>query len=104
MKLPQPPLLIVTHRQLARQPLSAVAGAAFAAGCRWLSLREKDLPEDEQVPLARSLLAVARRHGAKLTVHGEATVAKFAGADGVHLSAASDPAAARALLGAAALI
>lgn len=104
MKLPRPPLLIVTNRQLARQPLFVIAGAAFAAGCRWLSLREKNLAEDEQVPLARSLLVMARRHGARLTVHGEATVAKLAGADGVHLSAGSDPTAARAQLGADALI
>jgi thiamine-phosphate pyrophosphorylase len=104
MHIPDPPLLVVTARHLARQPLAAIAAAAFAAGCRWLSLREKDLPEDEQVPLARSLLAVARRHGAKLTVHGDASLAKLAGADGVHLPSGSDPAAARALLGSGALI
>jgi thiamine-phosphate pyrophosphorylase len=104
MKLPDPPLLVVTDRRQARRPLGAVAAVAFAAGCRWLSLREKDLPDDEQVPLARSLLPIARRHGAKLCVHGEAALAKLAGADGVHLSAGSDPGAARALLGRGSLI
>jgi thiamine-phosphate pyrophosphorylase len=104
MQLPDPPLLVVTARHLARQPLAGIAAAAFAAGCRWLSLREKDLPEDEHVPLARSLLTVARRHGAKLTVHGEAALAKLADADGVHLPSGSDPTVARALLGAGALI
>ena len=85
MRLPDPPLLLVTDRRQARRPLAEVVGAALAAGCRWVSLREKDLPEDEQVPLARSLLPLVRRHGARLMVHGEATLAKLAGADGVHL-------------------
>jgi thiamine-phosphate pyrophosphorylase len=74
-------------------------GAAIAAGCRWVSLREKDLPEDDQIAFAQSLLPVARRHGGRLTLHGDASLAKASGADGVHLSAGGDPAAARKLLG-----
>ncbi len=99
MKLPDPALLLVTDRHQARRPLADIVGAAFAAGCRWISLREKDLPEDEQVPLARVLLPLARRHGAILTIHGEAALAKLAGTDGVHLPSGSDPVAARALIG-----
>jgi len=99
MKLPDPPLLLVTDRRQARRPVAEIVGLAFAAGCRWVSLREKDLPDDEQVVLARSLLPMARRHGASVMVHGEAALAKLAGADGVHLPAGSDTAAARALLG-----
>ncbi|HMG79095.1 MAG TPA: thiamine phosphate synthase [Xanthobacteraceae bacterium] len=97
--LPNPPLLLVTDRRQARRSLAEIVGAALAAGCRWISLREKDLPDDEQIPLARSLLPLVRRHGARLTVHGEAALAKLAGADGVHLPSGSDPAAARALIG-----
>jgi thiamine-phosphate pyrophosphorylase len=104
VKLPDPPLLVVTDRNQARHPLAAVVVAAFEAGCRWLSLREKDLPDDEQVPLARSLLPIARRHGATLTLHGSAKVAKLAGAGGVHLSSGEEPTAARTLLGPGALI
>jgi thiamine-phosphate pyrophosphorylase len=99
VRLPDPPLLVVTDRRQARRPLADIVGAALAAGCRWISLREKDLPDDEQVPLARSLLPLVRRHGARLTVHGEAALAKLAGADGVHLPSGSDPVAARALIG-----
>jgi thiamine-phosphate pyrophosphorylase len=99
MRLPRPPLLVVTDRQQARRPLTEVVGAALAAGCRWVSVREKDLPEDEQISWVRTLLPLARRHGARLTLHGEAALAKTCGADGVHLSAGHDPAAARALLG-----
>jgi thiamine-phosphate pyrophosphorylase len=97
--LPDPPLLLVTDRRQARRPLPEIVGLALSAGCRWISLREKDLPEDEQVPLARSLLPLVRRHGARLMVHGEAALAKLAGADGVHLPSGSDPTAARALIG-----
>jgi thiamine-phosphate pyrophosphorylase len=102
--LPDPPLLLVTDRRQARRPLAEIVAAAMAAGCRWVSLREKDLPEDEQVPLLRALLPLARRHGAKLMVHGEAALAKLAGADGVHLPSGSDPVAARALIGPAKLL
>jgi thiamine-phosphate pyrophosphorylase len=99
MKLPDPPLLLVTDRHQARRALPEVVGAALAAGCRWVSVREKDLPEDEQVSMARSLLAMTRRYGARLMLHGEAALAELAGIDGVHLSSGSDAKAARAVLG-----
>jgi len=99
MRLPDPPLLLVTDRHQARRPLADIVSAAVEAGCRWISLREKDLPDDEQVPLARSLAAAAHRHGARFTVHGEAELAKLAAADGVHLSSGRDPGAARGLVG-----
>jgi thiamine-phosphate pyrophosphorylase len=99
IRLPDPPLLLVTDRGQARRPLGDIVATALAAGCRWVSLREKDLPADEQVPLARMLLPIAHRHGARLMLHGEAALAKLAGADGVHLPAGSDAAAARAVMG-----
>jgi len=99
VRIPDPPLLLVTDRRQARRPLPDVVAAALRAGCRWLSLREKDLPADEQILLARTLLALARAQSATFMLHGEASLAKSAGADGVHLSAGGDPGAARALLG-----
>jgi thiamine-phosphate pyrophosphorylase len=99
MELPHPPLLLVTDRRQARQPLAAVVAAALAAGCRWVSVREKDLPEDEQLGLVRMLRPIAKKHGALLMLHGEAALAQAAGADGVHLPAGSDPVAVRAMLG-----
>jgi thiamine-phosphate pyrophosphorylase len=99
MRLPVPPLLVVTDRRQARRALVAIVAAALDAGCRWISVREKDLPEDEQVVLARQLLPKTRAAGAKLLLHGEAPLARLAGADGIHLTAGADPAAARALLG-----
>jgi thiamine-phosphate pyrophosphorylase len=99
VKLPQPPLLVVTDRGQARSALEDVLAAAFAGGCRWASIREKDLPPAEQVALVAKLQPVAVAAGATLTLHGDPSLAKEAGLDGVHLSAGSDAAAARALLG-----
>jgi len=104
VKLPFPPLLLVTDRRQARLSLEEVVTRACAAGCRWVSLREKDLPADEQIAAARSLLPIALRHGAQLTLHGDVDLARAAGLDGAHLSAHGDAAAARATLGPRALI
>ncbi len=99
MKLPDPALLVITDRRQARMPIADIVEAAAAAGCRWISVREKDLPADEQVALAKSLLPIARRFGARLMLHGDAGLAEAAGLDGAHLPAGGDAAHARALLG-----
>ena len=104
MRLPQPPLLLVTDRRQARKPLVEIVAAAFTAGCRWVSVREKDLPDDEQIALVRMLLPITRRNSACLSMHGDAALAKAAGADGVHLPSGSDVAVARQLLGTGKLI
>jgi thiamine-phosphate pyrophosphorylase len=91
--------LLVTDRHQARRSLVEIVGAALTVGCRWVSVREKDLPEEEQITLPRMLAPMVWRHGAKLTVHGEPKLAVAANADGVHLPAGSDPIAARKLLG-----
>jgi thiamine-phosphate pyrophosphorylase len=98
-RVPQPPILLVTDRRQAVRPLQAVVTAAVSAGCRWVSVREKDLPVDEQILLARSLLPLLAEQRGKLLLHGEASLARDAGVDGVHLPAGRDAAAARALLG-----
>jgi thiamine-phosphate pyrophosphorylase len=102
--IPQPPLLLVTDRAQARLPLDDIVARACAAGCRWVSVREKDLPAEEQIALARSLMPIAQRFGARLILHGDADLARAAGLSGVHLSAAGDAAAARATLGPHALV
>jgi thiamine-phosphate pyrophosphorylase len=104
VRLPAPPLLLITDRQQACGSISSIAEAAFSAGCRWLSLREKDLPQTEQAALLRELLDCARQHRATVTLHGDAKLARDAGARGVHLPAGGDIADARRLLGREALI
>jgi thiamine-phosphate pyrophosphorylase len=99
MKLPDPALLLVTDRHQARLPLADIVRAALSAGCRWVSVREKDLSDEDQIALALTLLPIARRHGACLTLHGDAALAKACGSNGVHLPAGGDPPASRTLLG-----
>jgi len=96
--LPSPPLLVISDRGQARRPLVEIAEAVFRAGCRWFSLREKDLPADERRDLLRRLVVLGRRYGATVTVHEDIAAAVAAGADGVHLPGGGDPARARRLL------
>jgi thiamine-phosphate pyrophosphorylase len=104
VSVPEPPFLLVTDRRQARRSLDDILERAFAAGCRWASIRERDLPAVDQIALAHWLLPLARRVGARLTLHGAPGVAKAAEVDGVHLQAGSNVGAARELLGAGALI
>jgi thiamine-phosphate pyrophosphorylase len=102
--LPDPPLLLITDRQQASTSLMSIVTDALDAGCRWISVREKDLPPAEQVALARELSAIARDFAAVLTLHGNAALAKSSSADGLHLPEGGDMTAARAALGPTALV
>ena len=93
--LPYPPLLVISDRSQAARPLLDIAEAAFCAGVRWFSLREKDLQPAERRELLRALVALGHRYGATVTVHEDIDAAVAAGADGVHLPGGGDPAAAR---------
>jgi thiamine-phosphate pyrophosphorylase len=104
VRFPDPALLLVTDCAQARLPLADVVAAACAGGCRWVSVREKDLAADAQVALARTLRPITQRFSARLTLHGDPLLARAAGLDGVHLPAQGDPAAGRAILGPGALI
>ena len=98
MRLPVPPLLVISDRRQARRPLEEIAEAAFAGGCRWFSLREKDLPSAERRALLGALMVLGRRNGATVTVHEDIDAAVAAGADGVHLPSGGSPKAARSRL------
>ncbi|HWD59024.1 MAG TPA: thiamine phosphate synthase [Stellaceae bacterium] len=98
MTLPQPPLLVISDRSQARRPLIEIAASAFAGGCRWFSLREKDLPAGERRALLAELVALGARHGATVTAHDDLDAVVATGAGGVHLPSGGDPRAARACL------
>ncbi len=102
--MPDPPLLLITDRTQAAGDLADVVAAACAGGCRWVSLREKDLSELDQLALFARLRTVTAPFGARLTLHGDPALAHAAGADGVHLPDGASPAHARALLGTGALV
>ncbi|HEX9790209.1 MAG TPA: thiamine phosphate synthase [Kiloniellales bacterium] len=104
MNLPQPPILVISDRRQARQPLEQVAEAVFAAGCRWFLVREKDLDPEARLAWVRRILAVARPYGATVMVSADVAAARASGAAGVHVPGNGDVAGARAALGAGALI
>jgi len=104
VRLPAPPLLVISDRGQANRPLGDIAEAAFRAGCRWFSLREKDLPWDERRRLLRELAALGRRYEAAVIAHEDLDAVIAEGAGGVHLPGGGDPAAARRRLGPDALI
>jgi thiamine-phosphate pyrophosphorylase len=100
---PLPPVLVITDRQQAKRPLEEIAAALFAGGCRWLSLREKDMPAAERRALLLRLAALGRTWGAIITVHDDLDAAAALGI-GIHLPAQGSIAEARRALGAEALI
>src|ERR1700740_3440342 len=104
MKLPDPALLLVTDRHQARLPLADMVRAALSAGCRWVSVREKDLSDEDQITLALTLLPIARRHGARLTLHGDAAWGRAWGGVGLLWAGGRTPPPSRALLGPGKLI
>jgi len=82
-------LLIVTDRRLAPGgDLAALLARALAGvrpGTVLVQLREKDLGGRALHDLARAVLEVTRRAGARLVINDRLDVALAVGADGVHL-------------------
>jgi thiamine-phosphate pyrophosphorylase len=97
-------VLLITDRKQARRPLEEVVAGALQGGCRWISLREKDLPAEDQAALALRLVRLAAPFGARLMLHGDPRIASETNLFGVHLAAGGDVRAARAALGWAAWV
>jgi thiamine-phosphate pyrophosphorylase len=91
-------VLLITDRKQALRPLEVVVAGALQGGCRWISLREKDLPAEDQAALALRLVRLAAPFGARLMLHGDPRIARETNLFGVHLAAGGDVAAARAAL------
>jgi len=65
--------------------LPELVRAAVAGGVDIVQLREKHLPDDELVAVAKAMRALCERIGALLIVNDRPLVAREAGADGVHV-------------------
>jgi thiamine-phosphate pyrophosphorylase len=102
--LPAPPVLLITDRKQARRPFEEVVIGALRGGCRWISLREKDLPAQYQAALALRLVRLAAPFDARLMLHGDPRIARETNLFGVHLVAGGDVRAAREVLGGAAWV
>jgi 8-oxo-dGTP diphosphatase len=62
---------------------------ALEQGLRLIQVREKSMAKEALADFARAVIALARRHGARVLVNsdtGDADFCREAGADGVHLS------------------
>jgi thiamine-phosphate pyrophosphorylase len=82
-----------------------LARAYLDGGARFLQLRAKRLPGGALLELASALVASARPAGAVVIVNDRADIARLSDADGVHVGQDDlRPAAARALVGAAAVV
>lgn len=102
--LPHPPLLVITDRHQARRPLEEIAEAVFAGGCRWLSLREKDLEPGERLRLLRRLAEIGAAWSATVGVHDDLAAAEAVPSTALHLPESASVAKARRALGVERLI
>jgi thiamine-phosphate pyrophosphorylase len=85
--------------------LVAATAAILAGGCRLVQYRNKTAPWDLKLAQLRALRSLTARHGAGLIVNDDVELARLSQADGVHLGRDDgDPADARAVLGAGAII
>ena len=101
----KPILCYVTDRAALHALPQGVAGApvaddlpgvirrAVTAGVDWIQLREKDLPANALVELARGAVAAAHGSGTRILINDRLDVALAAGAAGVHLGEESLPVA-----------
>jgi thiamine-phosphate pyrophosphorylase len=101
--LADPPILVITDRTQCADNLVDRAAALFRGGCRFLSLREKDMPPANRLDLLIRLAALGREFDATLSVHDDIAAAQ-AGGTGLHLPAHSSATEARHILGPGALI
>ena len=85
-----PPLLGISHAEaLGVDTFLARLDVALHGGLRLIQLRDKTLPDDARLALARETVRRAHLHGARVLINGGMEFARAAGADGVHLDSAA---------------
>jgi thiamine-phosphate pyrophosphorylase len=92
------PILVITDRTQCAGALEARIASLFRGGCRWLSVREKDMEHAGRRALLERLVAIARPFGAVVGVHDDLDAAMALGIP-LHLPAHADVAAARRAIG-----
>lgn len=85
-----PPVLGISHAEaLGVDSFLARLDVALHGGLRLIQVRDKSLPEDVRLQLARETVRRAHAFGARVLINGSVELARAAGADGVHLDAAA---------------
>jgi 8-oxo-dGTP diphosphatase len=85
-----PPVLGISHAEsLGVDTFLARLDVALHNGLRLIQLRDKTLPEDTRLALARETVRRAHPHGARVLINGSLEMALATGADGVHLDSSA---------------
>jgi len=85
-----PSVLGISHAEsLGVDTFLARLDLALHNGLRLIQLRDKTLPEEARLQLARETVRRARPHGARVLVNGSLELAHAANADGVHLDSSA---------------
>ncbi len=100
--LPDPPLLLILDGF--RPGTLGLLNAALTGGCRWISLRAPDLKTAQRSEAIGLLKTVCAPFDAMLSVHADIGAAVAAELAALHLPREGNAAAAREMLGEAALI
>lgn len=82
--LPNPPLLVITHRQMTADLIVTVTGA-LQGGASWIMLREKDMDPAARLTLARRVRSQTAAYRACLSINTDLDTALEIDADGLHL-------------------
>jgi thiamine-phosphate pyrophosphorylase len=99
VRLPSPLYVILDRSVAGGRDLPDLLGAVLAGGCRLVQLREKTMPLDDLLAVARRLARQCRDADARFIVNDRADLALACGADGLHVGQDDLPAReARALL------
>ncbi len=85
MKLPSPPLLLITDQSQVHGPLVDVVASAFEGGCRWVMLREKNIGAESCQKLLSDILRQAKPFDAVVTINADVKAANLENVAGIHL-------------------
>ena len=78
-------MIAITSRKLCRRPFLEQLRMVAEAGPEMIILREKDLPHEEFVALARDCIAICEASGTMLSVNSDVAAARELGVQCVHL-------------------
>jgi len=87
---------------MARVSLEATIDRAFRGGCRWVTVREKDVGASDRLKLVQAIMKIAEPYEATVLVNSDIKAAAIA--HGIHLPQGQSCANARAALGPGKLI
>ncbi len=93
-------IYVILDSKLAKKPHFEIAREAILGGARVIQLREKHLPRQEVLAIARDLRALTRDYGVTFIINDDADMAAEVDADGLHIGQEDmSPSVARGIIG-----